>query len=48
VAQLQQLLAPMYAEPEGVSSAVVLGLAAGPGLTMESAERLLVSALLGV
>jgi hypothetical protein len=41
VAQLQQLLQPLYVEPgEAVSAAAVLGLHAGPGLTMEAAEQL--------
>lgn len=41
VAQLQQLLEPLYAgDGSAVSAAAVLGLGAGPGLTMESAEQL--------
>jgi hypothetical protein len=46
VAQLQQLLEPVYAQPEGSSAVAVLGLSAGPGLTLESAERLQVRVLL--
>jgi hypothetical protein len=45
VAQLQQLLEPLYAgDGSAVSAAAVLGLGAGPGLTMESAEQLQVGA----
>ncbi|WIA39190.1 hypothetical protein OEZ86_005315 [Tetradesmus obliquus] len=39
---LQQLLQPLYAEPgaDEATAAAVLGMAAGPGLTLETAEQL--------